>query len=160
MPKLASTEDFRNLQEEARRTLRDRTKSGARIIIGMGTCGIAAGARDTYQAVAAELQARGVDARLFGVGCIGMCSREPLVDIDREGAGRITYGPVPPDRVPRLVEEHLIGGRVVREWAIGRLPAETSPPHPPPPDHAAVPLYAELPFYSKQQRIALRSLQL
>ena len=155
MPKLASTEDFRNLQEEARRTLRDRTKSGARIIIGMGTCGIAAGARDTYQAVAAELQARGVDARLFGVGCIGMCSREPLVDIDREGAGRITYGPVPPDRVPRLVEEHLIGGRVVREWAIGRLPAETSPPHPPHPDHAAVPLYAELPFYSKQQRIAL-----
>ncbi|MFO7706582.1 MAG: FAD-dependent oxidoreductase [Desulfobacterales bacterium] len=156
MPKLRSIEGFMNLREESRLAA-DSEKTGARIIVGMGTCGIAAGARDTYQAIAAEVRGRGVDARLFGVGCIGMCSREPLVDIDREGAGRITYGSVRPDMVPRLIEEHLIGGRVVREWAVGRLPAETSPPRTPPLDHAAVPPYAELPFYRKQQRIALRN---
>ena len=157
MPKLMSIDALMNLREECRRIAPDHAKSATRIIVGMGTCGIAAGARETYRALEAELAARGVDARLFGVGCIGMCSREPLVDIDRRAAGRITYGPVRPDMVPRLIEEHVIGGRVVREWAVGRLPAETSPPQPPPPDHDAVPRYEELPFYSKQQRIALRN---
>jgi (2Fe-2S) ferredoxin len=58
------------------------------------------------------------------VGCIGMCSKEPLVDIEQAGKTRVTYGNVHPDMVPRLIEEHLIQGRVVEEWVFGRVPVE------------------------------------
>lgn len=121
MPKLTNIGDFKTLQEESRRSIRLRAKTGTRIIVGMGTCGIAAGARQTLQAIAAELQRREIDAQVTTVGCIGMCACEPLVDIEQAGGGRITYGQVKPDMVPRLIEEHLVNGRAVAEWVVGRL---------------------------------------
>jgi len=121
MSKLMSIEDFKKLQEESRRSIRMRTKTGTRIIVGMGTCGIAAGARETLQAIVAELQRREIDAHVTTVGCIGMCASEPLVDIEQADGGRITYGLVKPTMVPRLIDEHLINGRVVSEWVVGRL---------------------------------------
>lgn len=121
MTKLTSIEDFKKLQEESRRNIRMRTKTSTRIIVGMGTCGIAAGARQTLQAIVAELQRREIDAHVTTVGCIGMCASEPLVDIEQAEGDRITYGPVKPEMIPRLIEEHLIHGRVVSEWVVGRL---------------------------------------
>jgi NADP-reducing hydrogenase subunit HndB len=121
MSKLMSIDDFRKLQEDSRRSIRMRTKTGTRIIVGMGTCGIAAGARQTLQAIVTELQRREIDAHVTTVGCIGMCASEPLVDIEQAEGDRITYGPVKPDMIPRLIEEHLINGRVVSEWVVGRL---------------------------------------
>jgi (2Fe-2S) ferredoxin len=50
-----------------------------------------------------------------------MCASEPLVDIEQVGETRITYGPVKPEMVPRLIEEHLVNGRVVQEWVVGRM---------------------------------------
>jgi (2Fe-2S) ferredoxin len=87
----------------------------------MGTCGIAAGARETMQAILQELQQRQIEAHVTTVGCIGMCASEPLVDIEQADGARITYGCVRPDMVPHLIEEHLINGRVVTEWVVGRL---------------------------------------
>jgi len=121
MSKLMSIDDFKKLQEDSRRSIRMRTKTGTRIIVGMGTCGIAAGARQTLQAIVTELQRREIDAHVTTVGCIGMCASEPLVDIEQAEGDRITYGPVKPDMIPRLIEEHLINGRVVSEWVVGRL---------------------------------------
>ncbi len=121
MSKLMSIDDFRKLQEDSRRSIRMRTKTGTRIIVGMGTCGIAAGARQTLQAIVTELQRREIDAHVTTVGCIGMCASEPLVDIEQAEGDRITYGSVKPDMIPRLIEEHLINGRVVSEWVVGRL---------------------------------------
>jgi NADH-quinone oxidoreductase subunit F len=155
MARLASIDEFLALRADA--VTSASAWSLPRVIIGMGTCGIAAGARETRAAVATELEARRAEARLLAVGCIGMCSREPLVDIQRPGEERITYGPVRPEMVPRLIAEHLIGGRIVREWAVGRLPAEGPSPRPAAPEGVAVPLYAELPFYRKQQRLALQN---
>jgi NADP-reducing hydrogenase subunit HndB len=121
MPKLMSIEDFKQLQEESRRSIQVRTQTNTRIIIGLGTCGIAAGARETMQAVLGELKRRAIDAQVTTVGCIGMCACEPLVDIEQAEGTRITYGPIKPDMVPRLIEEHLINGRVVQEWVVGRM---------------------------------------
>jgi (2Fe-2S) ferredoxin len=73
------------------------------------------------QAVLGELKRREIDARVTTVGCIGMCASEPLVDIEQVGETRITYGPVKPEMVPRLIEEHLVNGRVVQEWVVGRM---------------------------------------
>jgi NADP-reducing hydrogenase subunit HndB len=121
MPKLKSLEDLQKIREQAQRDLKVRTETGTKIIVGMGTCGIAAGARETMHAILAELQSQSIDANVTTVGCIGMCSKEPLVDIEQAGRPRITYCNVHPDMVPRLIEEHLIKGLVVEEWAMGRV---------------------------------------
>jgi NADP-reducing hydrogenase subunit HndB len=122
MPKLMSIDDFKKLREDSRRDIAVRLKTGTKIIVGMGTCGIAAGARETMQAILSELKKREIDAHVTTVGCIGMCASEPLVDIEQAEGTRITYGPVKPEMIPRLIEEHLINGRVVQEWVVGRLP--------------------------------------
>jgi len=123
MPRLKTIEDLRKLREEAQRDIKVRLETGTTITIGMGTCGIAAGARETMHAVLEELEKRKIEAHVTTVGCIGMCVKEPLVDIEQAGNPRISYGNVMPDMVPRLIEEHLIKGLVVKEWVVGRLPA-------------------------------------
>jgi NADP-reducing hydrogenase subunit HndB len=122
MPKLMTLDDLKRVREEAQGTLKTRMDTGTTIIVGMGTCGIAAGARDTMHAILDELAARQIDAHVTTVGCIGQCVKEPLVDIEQAGQPRITYANVKPDMVPRLIEEHLIQGQPVQEWVIGRLP--------------------------------------
>ena len=104
--------------------MRTADATSTRIIIGMGTCGIAAGARETMDAIKRELEQRHIGATVSMVGCIGICVKEPLVDIQQAGKPRVTYGNLVADRVPRLIEEHLIQGRPVREWAIGRMALE------------------------------------
>ena len=122
MPRIMTIDDFRKLREDARRDIRVRSQTGTKIIIGMGTCGIAAGARETMRAILEELNKRQIDAQVTTVGCIGMCAFEPLVDVEQAGGSRITYGNIHPEKVPRLIEEHLIQGRVVDDWVVARLP--------------------------------------
>jgi NADP-reducing hydrogenase subunit HndB len=124
MPKLKRIEDLAKIREQAQRELKVRTRTGTRVIVGMGTCGIAAGARETMHALLEELERRAIDANVTTVGCIGMCSKEPLVDIEQAGRPRVTYCNVHPAMVARLVEEHLVKGRVVDEWVMGRVPSE------------------------------------
>lgn len=90
----------------------------------MGTCGIASGAREVMHAILDELQKREIEAHVTTVGCIGLCASEPLVDIEQAGSSRITYGNVTPAMVPRIIEEHLINGRIVEEWVVARRAAE------------------------------------
>lgn len=123
MPKVKSIADLQKIREEAQQDLKIRTETGTRIIVGMGTCGIAAGARETMHAILAELKKQEIDAHVTTVGCIGMCSKEPLVDIEQAGKPRITYCNVHPDMVPRLVDEHLLKGQVIQEWSLGRVPS-------------------------------------
>jgi NADP-reducing hydrogenase subunit HndB len=122
MPRIMTIDDFKKLREVARRDIRVRSQTGTKIIIGMGTCGIAAGARETMRAILEELNKRHIDAHVTTVGCIGMCAFEPLVDVEQAGGSRITYGNIHPEKVPRLIEEHLIQGRVVDDWVVARLP--------------------------------------
>lgn len=124
MPKLQSLEDLKRLREKTQQELTIRQHTNTRIIVGMGTCGIAAGARETMQAILEELGDRQIEAHVATVGCIGMCSKEPLVDIEQAGKPRLTYANILPDMVPRLIEEHLINGNVVTEWVFGRVPVE------------------------------------
>ncbi|WP_099209747.1 NADH-quinone oxidoreductase subunit NuoF [Thermococcus henrietii] len=89
------------------------------IAVGMNSCGIAAGARETYEAIKAELERRNLDVKLKIVGCVGMCYREPLVDIITEDE-IITYGHVDPKKVPRIIEEHVVNGKPIEEWIVKR----------------------------------------
>lgn len=121
MPKIKSLDDLKRIRAQAQHELATRTETGTTIIIGMGTCGIAAGARDTMRAILEELAKRQIEAHVTTVGCIGMCVNEPLVDIEQAGKPRITYRNLTADKVPHLIEEHLVNGRIVNEWAMGRI---------------------------------------
>lgn len=124
MPKLKSVDDLRRLREQVQKEISTRIDTGTTITVGMGTCGIAAGARETMHAILEELRWRDMDVHVATVGCIGMCAREPLVDIEQAGSPRVTYGNVTKDMVPRLIEEHLVKGQIIEEWVMGRLQKE------------------------------------
>ncbi len=119
--KLGSVEELKRLGQAAKQEITARRAINTTIYVGMGTCGIAAGARATLDALTAELARRGIAAQIEKVGCIGICVKEPLVDIQLAGKPRITYGNVTPEMVPRIVEEHLLKGTPVKQWVVGRL---------------------------------------
>ncbi len=120
MPRLKSLEELQQLRERVQSELKARTSASTVITVGMGTCGISAGAREVMYAILAELERLKIDAHVTTTGCIGMCSKEPLVDIQQGNQPRVTYGNVTPAMVPRLIEEHLVRGNVVTEWVVGR----------------------------------------
>lgn len=122
MPKLGSVDDLLRAGEAARSEIEARRKAGLTIYVGMGTCGIAAGARDVLTALKAELARQQIVAEIEAVGCIGICVKEPLVDFQQGDQPRITYGNVTPDMVPRIIEDHLIKGAPVKQWVVGRVP--------------------------------------
>lgn len=121
MPKLSNLEDLRRVRGSFQQDLQTREKTDTKIIIGMGTCGIAAGAREVMSKILEELVEQNLQANVTTVGCIGMCTEEPLVDIETSESGRITYGRITADKVPVLLQEHLARGRVVREWVVGQI---------------------------------------
>ena len=91
-----------------------------RVVIGMATCGIAAGARPVMLAFMDEIQKRGLQhVTVSQTGCIGMCRLEPMVDVIVPGKEKVTYVHVKPDMVPRIVAEHVVNGRPVQEYTIG-----------------------------------------
>jgi NADP-reducing hydrogenase subunit HndB len=121
MPQLKSLDELRSLRTRLQQDIKTRTESSTTVTVGMGTCGIAAGAREVMQAFLDELATRKMDAHIVTTGCIGMCSKEPLVDIQQSDGPRITYGNVDTTMVPRIIEEHLVQGHVVQPWVVGQV---------------------------------------
>ena len=97
-----------------------REHEGTRIVVGMATCGIAAGARPVMLAFLDEVRKRNLlDVTVAQTGCIGMCRLEPMVEISVPGQEKVTYVKVKPDMVARIVAEHVVNGRPVDEYTIG-----------------------------------------
>ena len=91
-----------------------------RVVIGMATCGIAAGARPVMLSFMEEIQKRQLaHVTVSQTGCVGMCRLEPMVDIILPGKEKVTYVHVKPEMVPRIVAEHVVNGRPVQEYTIG-----------------------------------------
>jgi len=124
MSRIESLQDLTRFREESRGRMRLERHTRAAIYVGMGTCGIAAGARETLAAIQNELNRRQIDAYVGTVGCIGVCAREPLVDIQLAGKSHVLYGNVSPDMAARLIEEHLVQGRPIPEWVVCRLSSQ------------------------------------
>ena len=91
-----------------------------RVVVGMATCGIAAGARPVLNAFVEEVEKAGLSAHVTvsQTGCIGLCQYEPIVEVFEAGKDRVTYVKMSPDKVARVVEEHLKGGKPVAEYVI------------------------------------------
>jgi (2Fe-2S) ferredoxin len=117
---MKSLEELRKIKERA---LQRRQLSGegarARVVVAMGTCGIAAGARDTMTAVLAELEERGIsDVVVTQTGCIGLCEYEPIVQVQVGDSEMVTYGHIDTTRVPTLIEQHVVEGKPVENWLV------------------------------------------
>lgn len=120
---IKSLEDLRKIKAQAKQETEARHSNEIQVIIGMGTCGIAAGARDTMTAVLEELAKRSLKGvTVLQTGCIGMCTKEPLLDIVRPGEDRVTYGPVYAADVPRIIREHLVNGNIVEDLVVAKIP--------------------------------------
>ena len=92
-----------------------------RVVVGMATCGIAAGARPVLNAFVEQVNAAGLAATVTvtQTGCIGICQYEPVVEVFEAGKEKVTYVKMTADKVARVVEEHLKGGKPVAEYTIG-----------------------------------------
>lgn len=122
---MKSLADLHALRDKLKADIKLRKSNGTKVIVGMGTCGIAAGAREVMSAILEELSKRHlVDVQVQQTGCIGMCEREVLVDVLRPGEPRITYGKVKPTDVPKIIADHVVNGRIIEELVVGKLEQE------------------------------------
>ncbi len=92
-----------------------------RVVVGMATCGIAAGARPVLNAFVEGVNSKGLTDKVAvtQTGCIGICQYEPVVEIYEEGKDKVTYIKLDADKAKEIVEKHLVGGQVVEEYTIG-----------------------------------------
>ncbi|MBR5222873.1 MAG: (2Fe-2S) ferredoxin domain-containing protein [Clostridia bacterium] len=95
--------------------------NATRVVVGMATCGIAAGARPVLNTFVEEVNALGLmeTVTVSQTGCIGLCQYEPIVEIYESGKEKVTYVKVDAEKAKRIANEHLKGGKVVNEYTIG-----------------------------------------
>lgn len=121
MKSLAELEAIRNRALEQIHMRHDR-KDGVRVVVGMATCGIAAGARPVLNAFVEEIAKRKLEGvTVSQTGCIGLCRLEPIVEVYAPGAEKVTYAKVKPEMVSRIVAEHIVNGQPVREFTVGEV---------------------------------------
>lgn len=119
MKSLAELQAIRNRMIE-QVNMRKDDNIDTRIVVGMATCGIAAGARPVMLEFVEELKRRGLEnVTVAQTGCIGMCRLEPMVEVYVKGQEKVTYVHMNPDKVARVVGEHIVNGRPVEEYTIG-----------------------------------------
>ncbi len=124
MPKINTVDELEQLYLQAQQSIKTRSENSLTLFVGAGTCGVAAGAAETLRAIHNELARLNLQANVVTVGCIGLCVKEPLVDIQQPGRPRVTYANITAKHVPRLIQEHLVKGQIVTEWAMGQMPAD------------------------------------
>ena len=98
---------------------------GKRVVVGMATCGIAAGARPVLNAFVEGVNKEGLEGEVSvtQTGCIGICQYEPVVEVFEAGKEKVTYVKMTPEKAQEVVEKHLKGGHVVGEYTIGAITA-------------------------------------
>ncbi|MTI95583.1 MAG: (2Fe-2S) ferredoxin domain-containing protein [Firmicutes bacterium] len=121
---MKSLADLKKIREQQQKIHEPEKLEQVNVIIGMGTCGIAAGARNVLAAVKDAVAEHGLQVNIIETGCIGMCEYEPLLDIQLVPEERITYGQVTPDLARKIIADHIANGQIVYDAAIARLTRE------------------------------------
>ena len=119
MKSLAELQAIRD-RARAQVEIREGMEGNIRVLVGMATCGIAAGARPVLTAFVDEVAKRQLkNVTVTQTGCIGICQFEPVVEIVEPGKDKVTYVKMTPDKALRVVNDHLVNGNVVTEYTIG-----------------------------------------
>ena len=121
---MKSLEELAAIRDKMKSTVVLREGSNAiRFVVGMATCGIAAGARPVLNTFVEEVNKQGLldKATVTQTGCIGICRFEPVVEVYEAGKEKVTYVKMTPEKAQRVVAEHIKGGKVVAEYTIGNM---------------------------------------
>ena len=123
MKSLAELQAIKNRMKD-KVVLRDGME-GIRVVVGMATCGIAAGARPVLNAFVEGVNKEDLEDKVSvtQTGCIGICQYEPVVEVFEAGKEKITYVKMNPEKAQEVVEKHLKGGQVIDEYTIGAVSA-------------------------------------
>ncbi len=124
MKTMKSLAELQAIKEKARANvdLRENSEAETRVLVGMATCGIAAGARPVLNEFVEEVAKRQLkDVMVTQTGCIGICQYEPVVEIVQPGKEKVTYVKMTADKVKKIVNDHLVNGNVVTEYTIGAM---------------------------------------
>ncbi|MDR3264354.1 MAG: (2Fe-2S) ferredoxin domain-containing protein [Clostridiales bacterium] len=119
---MKSIEELKAIKAKVQAELNTRDAVGdadTRIVVGMATCGIAAGARPVLNAFLEEVKNRHLSGvKVTQTGCLGMCRLEPMVEVYVPGKDKVTYIKITPDAVKKIIAEHIVNGNVVSEYVI------------------------------------------
>ena len=118
---MKSLEELAALRERMKNNvaMRQDNSTATRVVVGMATCGIAAGARPVLTAFVEEVNRRGLkDVVVTQAGCIGMCKLEPIVEVFQPGKEKVTYVNMTSEKAVEVIEQHIIGGNVVTKYTI------------------------------------------
>lgn len=119
MKSLAELQAIRD-RAKAQLNMRQDNPDSIRVLVGMATCGIAAGARPVLNAFTEEIAKRGLtNVTVTQTGCIGICQFEPVVEIEVPGEDKVTYVKMTPEKVAKVVNNHIVNKNVVTEYTIG-----------------------------------------
>ena len=121
---MKTLEELTQIRDRMKNKVALREGSGEiRVVVGMATCGIAAGARPVLNAFVEQVADQNLGDRVTvtQTGCIGMCRFEPIVEVFEGDKERVTYVKVKPEMVPEIIKEHLIGGKPVTKYTIGAV---------------------------------------
>lgn len=118
---MKSIKDLEEIRKKTLDTINLRKdQSGIRVVVGMATCGIAAGARPVLMSIMDEIKKNELaDVVVAQTGCIGMCRLEPIVEVYRPGEEKVTYVKMNPSKAIRVINEHIMKGKIVDEYTIG-----------------------------------------
>lgn len=119
---MKSLEELAAIRDKMKQTVntREAAHDSTRVVVGMATCGIAAGARPVMTAFLDEIDKRGLkNVTVSQTGCIGVCRLEPIVEVFVPGQEKVTYVKMKPEMVPVVVEQHLVNHQVVTDYTIG-----------------------------------------
>lgn len=121
---MKTLEELLAIKAKAEKAMNVREEGGAgiRVVVGMATCGIAAGARPVLSGFVEEIAKRNLkDVAVSQTGCIGMCQYEPIVEIFEEGKEKVTYIKMTPEKVARVVADHIVNGNPVTEYTVASI---------------------------------------
>ncbi|MGN0548801.1 MAG: (2Fe-2S) ferredoxin domain-containing protein [Acutalibacteraceae bacterium] len=121
---MKSLEELLAIRDKAKAAMTDRegTGDGIRVVVGMATCGIAAGARPVLNAFVDEVAKRNLkNVTVAQTGCIGMCQYEPIVEVFEPGKDKVTYVKMTADKVAEIVASHIVNGNPVVEYTVGAV---------------------------------------
>jgi len=119
-----------------------------KIVVGMGTCGIAAGAEKVWHRLEELIKKHNAPVELMSTGCVGMCYNEVIIEVHRPKEPRVIYGSVTPEMAQKIFEEHVIGGRFIKEWVIAQEEKQGQ-------RFDELPEVNLLPFTEKQKKVVL-----
>ena len=124
---MKSLEELKAIRERMKNQMdvRDQSGDNIRVVVGMATCGIAAGAKPVMAAILDEIERRNLhNITVAQTGCIGVCRLEPIVEVYVPGQEKVTYVKVTPEMVPTIVADHLVNHQVVTRYTIGAAEQE------------------------------------